>query len=104
MLFPNDVKVDNEGNVWVLSDKLPVFMYSTLDYSDVNFRIMSAKVSDAIKGTACASKLVKNPDIMQVIEDRLGVTDKSKGKTSNGLSLSGSAVGVAVIVMLSLLR
>lgn len=104
MLFPNDVKVDNEGNVWVLSDKLPVFMYSTLDYNDVNFRIMSAKVSDAIKGTACASKLVKNPDIMQVIEDRLGVSDKSKGKTSNGLRLSGSAVGLAVFVMLSLLR
>ncbi|XP_066140656.1 protein yellow-like isoform X2 [Euwallacea fornicatus] len=102
MVFANDVKVDNEGNVWVLSDRLPQFMYSSLDYNDVNFRILSAKVGDAIKGTACASKLVKNPDIMQVIEDRLGV-NKTKAKGS-GAMRSILSVNCLVGVLMVLLR
>ncbi|KAL1494199.1 hypothetical protein ABEB36_009833 [Hypothenemus hampei] len=91
MVFPNDVKVDNDGNVWVLSDRLPEFMYTSLDYSQVNFRILSAKVSEAIKGTACASKLVKNPEIMQVIENKIGVSKTQNKKNSawnyNGLPI-----------------
>lgn len=63
MVFPNDIKVDPSGNLWVLSDRLPLFLYTNLDYDDVNFRVLTAPVQDAIKGTACDSKLVVTPDI-----------------------------------------
>lgn len=54
-VFPNDLKVDKNGTVWVLTDRLPVFVYSQLNSSDVNYRIFSAPVSEAIKGTVCDS-------------------------------------------------
>lgn len=63
MVFPNDIKVDAKGNLWVLSDRLPKFMYDSLDPDDVNFRVLTASVKDAIMGTACDSKLVVNPEI-----------------------------------------
>lgn len=63
MVFPNDVKVDAKGNLWVLSNRLPTFMYKSLDADDVNFRIMTAAVKDAIMGTACDAKLVISPNM-----------------------------------------
>lgn len=56
MIFPNDLKVDKTGNVWVLTDRLPTMLYSTLNFSDVNYRIFSAPVSEIIKGTVCERK------------------------------------------------
>lgn len=53
LVFPADVKIDENRNVWVLSDRMPVFLISTLDYSDVNFRIYSAPLSVLIEGTVC---------------------------------------------------
>ncbi|XP_030751704.1 protein yellow [Sitophilus oryzae] len=95
MIFPNDVKVDNEGNLWVLSDRLPIFMYSALDKNDYNFRIMTAKVPDAIKGTACAAKFSPDPEIMNKITNKLGGGDKIKSRTSG----SASAFTFNVIVL-----
>lgn len=60
MVFPNDIKVDSKGNLWVLSDRLPTFMYKELDKNDINFRILTATVEDAIRGTAC-DKMLKVP-------------------------------------------
>ncbi|XP_045486960.1 L-dopachrome tautomerase yellow-f2-like isoform X1 [Pieris rapae] len=51
--FPNDLKVDYEDTLWILSDKLPRFIYKGLDPNAVNHRIFSIKVVDAITGTAC---------------------------------------------------
>ncbi|XP_045477226.1 protein yellow [Harmonia axyridis] len=53
MVFPNDIKVDANDNLWVLSDRLPIFMYQKLDDQDVNFRILTAPVSEAVEGTVC---------------------------------------------------
>ncbi|XP_049808262.1 protein yellow-like [Schistocerca nitens] len=53
LVFPSDVKVDRAGNLWVMSDRMPVFLLAELDYSDVNFRIFSGPVSTAIAGTPC---------------------------------------------------
>lgn len=53
MVFPNDLKVDRKGNVWVLSDRLPTFMYAELDPEDYNFRVFTGPVRQAINGTAC---------------------------------------------------
>lgn len=58
MVFPNDIKVDANGNLWILSDRLPQFMYSNLNPDEVNYRLLTAPVQDAIRGTACDSKLV----------------------------------------------
>ncbi|KAK7790280.1 hypothetical protein R5R35_012645 [Gryllus longicercus] len=53
LVFPNDVKVDADGNVWVLTDRLALFLYSSLDPKDVNFRILTATVQEAVNGTIC---------------------------------------------------
>ncbi|KAL2734000.1 protein yellow [Vespula squamosa] len=52
LIFPADVKV-NRGMLWVISDKMPVFLLSTLNYTDVNFRILTVPVQEAISGTIC---------------------------------------------------
>ncbi|XP_028027517.1 protein yellow isoform X2 [Bombyx mandarina] len=51
--FPNDLKIDDEGLMWILVDKLPRFLYKTLDPNEVNYRIYSISAKDAIAGTAC---------------------------------------------------
>ncbi|XP_058455600.1 protein yellow [Malaya genurostris] len=53
LVFPNDLKVDNEGNVWVLSDRLPLFIFTSLDPEQYNYRILTGKISEIIKGTPC---------------------------------------------------
>lgn len=51
--FPSDVKVDSDRNLWVLTDKLPIFLFSSLNSTDTNFRILSAKLDDLIANTSC---------------------------------------------------
>ncbi|EDW66362.1 protein yellow [Drosophila virilis] len=53
LVFPADVKIDENKNVWVLSDRMPVFLLSDLDYSDVNFRIYTAPLGALIDNTVC---------------------------------------------------
>ncbi|XP_058128159.1 protein yellow [Anopheles ziemanni] len=53
LVFPADVKIDEEETVWVISDRMPVFLIADLDYSDVNFRIFSAPLSTLVAGTVC---------------------------------------------------
>lgn len=53
MLFPSDVKVDAEHNLWVLSNRLQEFIYGELFPNSVNFRILRASVKEAIENTAC---------------------------------------------------
>ncbi|XP_050068501.1 protein yellow [Anopheles maculipalpis] len=53
LVFPADVKIDEEEQVWVISDRMPVFLIADLDYSDVNFRIFSAPLSTLVAGTVC---------------------------------------------------
>lgn len=54
MVFPNDIKVDTHRNLWLLTDRMPLFMYRSLNRSDVNFRVLSAPVDRAVAGTVCA--------------------------------------------------
>lgn len=55
MIFPNDLKVDPKSNIWMLSNRMPIFHYKTLDLNDVNFRIFKADTKEIIKGTVCDS-------------------------------------------------
>lgn len=58
MIFPNDLKIDQESrqSIWIITNKLPFFLYKKLDKNKYNFRIMSAYVDDAIRSNVC------NPD------------------------------------------
>lgn len=55
LIFPNDLKVDQEfpQGLWVLSNRLPDYLYKGLNYDDVNFRVLRADVKDAVRGTVC---------------------------------------------------
>jgi hypothetical protein len=68
MSFPNDIKVDDQDRLWVLSNRLHIFMYSQLNPNDINFRILTAEVKDAIDHTACDTKTKPLNEII----DRLG--------------------------------
>lgn len=96
MNFPNDLKVDNKGNLWVLSNRLPKFMYESLDPQDFNFRILTAPVKEAIKGTACDAKLVVNPEIASKIKP----TNKETPRASSANTIKFNAF---VFLVLSLL-
>lgn len=65
LVFPADIKVDENRDVWVLSDRMPVFLITNLDYNDVNFRIYSAPLQTLIGGTIC--------DISNQISSRFGL-------------------------------
>ncbi|CAF4787906.1 unnamed protein product [Pieris macdunnoughi] len=51
--FPNDLKVDQEGTLWILSNRQSRFLYDSMDNNEVNFRVLSAPTSKLIQGTAC---------------------------------------------------
>ncbi|KAF5293573.1 hypothetical protein FQA39_LY03058 [Lamprigera yunnana] len=89
MVFPNDIKVDANDNLWVLSDKLPIFRYSRLNESDVNFRILTAPVADAIRNTSCDSKLVISPNITSKIKLNLNMsnTEIVQNKPNNAVKM-----------------
>jgi len=53
LVFPADVKIDETNTVWVISDRMPVFLIAELDYTDVNFRIFSASLDNLLQGTVC---------------------------------------------------
>lgn len=55
LVFPNDLKIDRNGNLWVLSDRLPAFIYKGLNANEFNYRILTGKVSELILGTPCES-------------------------------------------------
>lgn len=60
MVFPNDLKIDQNGNIWVLSDRLPTFMYARLDPEDYNFRILMGSAKEAIRDTVCSTNPSEN--------------------------------------------
>lgn len=53
MTFPNDIKVDKTGKLWVMNSPLPEFMITGIKKNNINFRVFMAPVRQAIKGTSC---------------------------------------------------
>ncbi|XP_044759536.1 protein yellow [Coccinella septempunctata] len=95
MVFPNDVKVDQNDNLWVLSDRLPTFMYRKLDPLDVNFRILTAPVSEAIKGSVCETE-------RSIVMDRFkpnAVEKNVETTTQNDLPGSSSTFHMSLILL-----
>lgn len=54
LAFPGDVKIDDKGNIWTISNRLPVFKYGELDSDDYNYRVLTGSVENAVAGTVCA--------------------------------------------------
>lgn len=61
LVYPNDVKIDRNNNLWILSNRMPIFMYRKLRIDQFNYRILVGKSSEVIKGTPCDS----NQDIQK---------------------------------------
>lgn len=72
IIYTFPLQIDREGQIWVLSDRLPSFMYSHLNPDDYNFRILKGSVREAIKNTACS------------MERPLPATNKSREPSSEG--------------------
>lgn len=53
MIYPGDLNVDSEGVIWMMTNTMPRFIYSSLNPNEVNFRIWRQPVVDAIRGTVC---------------------------------------------------
>ncbi|XP_052131506.1 protein yellow-like isoform X2 [Frankliniella occidentalis] len=53
--FPNDLKVDREEpqNIWLLSNRLHLYLYRSLSPDEYNFRILTGTVEKATEGTIC---------------------------------------------------
>ncbi|ETN67900.1 yellow protein precursor [Anopheles darlingi] len=90
MVFPNDVKVDDESRLWVLSDRLHQYMYESLNRNDINFRVLTATVKDAIQNTACDTNIKPLPDIITNLGDIL------RPSTSTVAPKSGSSVALTL--------
>ncbi|XP_076260466.1 protein yellow-like [Rhynchophorus ferrugineus] len=53
LIFPADIKIDKNNYLWVLSDRMPKFLLSTLNYSEPNFRLFFAPADALIRNTVC---------------------------------------------------
>lgn len=53
LVYPNDLRIDGEGNLLVLSNRMPFFIYSELPVGEINYRVLVGKTSEIIKGTPC---------------------------------------------------
>lgn len=100
MVFPNDVKVDDQDRLWVLSDNLQDLLYSKLDLSRTNFRILTEHVKSAIEHTACDTTLAPLPDII----NRLGDILRPQTTPSPSSASSFETIVFTVIAMSTLLK
>uniref|UniRef100_A0A240PN96 Yellow protein n=1 Tax=Anopheles epiroticus TaxID=199890 RepID=A0A240PN96_9DIPT len=53
LIYPTDLTSDSEGVLWVLTNNLPVWIYSRLNESDYNYRLWRQDPAVAIRGTKC---------------------------------------------------
>ncbi|KXJ68758.1 hypothetical protein RP20_CCG001829 [Aedes albopictus] len=53
MIYPADVTIDNDGMMWVISNRLPIWIYSRLNVNEYNYRIWRQMPARAINGTIC---------------------------------------------------
>ncbi|KAK7602175.1 hypothetical protein V9T40_009616 [Parthenolecanium corni] len=62
--YTNDVKVDKNGMIWALSDRLHEYLFNKMNYSEINFRIFRIPVMAAIQGTVCEKGFLQSQDVM----------------------------------------
>ncbi|XP_066158025.1 protein yellow [Euwallacea fornicatus] len=55
LIFTNDIRIDEDRYLWMISNKMPQYNYYGLNSNEVNYRIFKVKVDDAIAGTPCVA-------------------------------------------------
>lgn len=100
MVFPNDVKVDDQDRLWVLSDNLQDLLYAELDRSRTNFRILTAHVKNAIENTACDTTLAPLPDIINRLGDilRPQTTPSSRSGAATIETIIFTVIGMSTVL------
>uniref|UniRef100_A0A1I8PYE9 Uncharacterized protein n=1 Tax=Stomoxys calcitrans TaxID=35570 RepID=A0A1I8PYE9_STOCA len=53
MIYPSDLSIDDEGTMWVMTNSMPIFIYSTLDTNIYNFRVWKQNTATAVLNTVC---------------------------------------------------
>ncbi|CRL01323.1 CLUMA_CG014255, isoform A [Clunio marinus] len=53
MIYPSDVFIDNESTLWVLSNRLPRFIYDRYNSNEFNFNIFRGNVNEILRRTSC---------------------------------------------------
>jgi len=83
MIFPNDLKVDKESNLWLLTDRLPTHIYKKLDFEEVNYRIFKGHIPDLVKGTVCEVKdpVKPTPEPLKEVSTEKSVEQSSSSTT-----------------------
>lgn len=52
MIYPADLKI-YQDDIIVITNAMPVYLYKSLDYDNINFRVWMNNVKDAVKDTVC---------------------------------------------------
>lgn len=103
MVFPSDIKVDDQERIWVLSNRLQEFLYGELFPNSINFRIFTARVRDAIKNTTCDIRTKILPDILDTSETNT-VKSNDKSHSAASQTFRTNSVIALVAAMMWLLR
>ncbi|XP_058813325.1 L-dopachrome tautomerase yellow-f-like isoform X2 [Topomyia yanbarensis] len=53
LVYPGDLNADVDGNIWILANNLPTWLYSKLDENKYNFHVWRMNPREAIVGTKC---------------------------------------------------
>lgn len=104
MVYPNDVKVDDQDRLWVLSDRMQQFEHGTMDRNQINFRVLTGPVRDVIENTACDITPAALPDIITRLGDILNNATSTPRPNSAAVPQSFCAVIMSSIVFLAFLR
>lgn len=101
IVFNSFSKIDDQSRLWVLSDRLQKFLYSELDSNEINFRILTATVQDAIDHTACDVKTKPLPDIINKLNDLIKPTTRVPNTKAGAekANLSGFLIVIASIII-----
>ncbi|XP_055679892.1 L-dopachrome tautomerase yellow-f2-like [Lutzomyia longipalpis] len=59
LTYPNDLEIDPVGDIWAMSNRLPIFIYRGLNPDEYNFHIVRGRGDYAIQNTVCN---VPDPD------------------------------------------
>lgn len=59
LIMPIDISLDNEGYIWVISNRMPHYIQRRINFEDYNFRVLVSKASHLIEGTICNSRTWK---------------------------------------------
>lgn len=56
MVYSSDVKVDKNGNLWTISNRLPILLYGNNEEAkskNIKYRVFTAPIKQLIKNTKC---------------------------------------------------